>query len=515
MKKFSIKSLCVILSILTAIMSLPMTAFALDLSDNNTASEVIESNDDVLTAQKDIIEMTDMRTASVKYFRLEDGSYYAAQYDSAVHYQDENGDWQDIDNTLAVSGSEITTSNAKIRFAKKTTGNGSLFTLHDGNRKLTLSLDGAVKKVAGEITNYETEFGEGAAKLQKMTTLDKINASVIYRDILPGVDLEYVVTGLNIKENIIVKEKSDNYSYSFTMQLNNLTAALNEKGEIIISEPTSDEAVYIIPAPVMWDANNLTSDRATMSLTDHGNGKYTLIVTADSDWMNAEERAYPVTIDPPIYAHTSSNVIDLDMTTTSASNYVASNSLYVSSTWRAYWRVTSLPVLPSSAYIVDAQFVLNCFTTSGLNGYVGLYEVVTDWDSTLIWSMTTDSSAPKGKPASNVTDYQKVTSGEAQYHWDITNLVKKWYSNSASNYGVMLAPVAGTTFTGTAYFRSSEYTTTSARPRLCITYQDMKGVEDYWSYTSQSAGLAGTGSINNATGKLSFAIPTLSTADHL
>ena len=328
MKKFSIKSLCVILSILTAIMSLPMTAFALDLSDNS-ASEIVESSSDVLTAQKDIIEMTDMRTASVKYFRLEDGSYYAAQYDSAVHYQDENGDWQDIDNTLAVSGSEITTSNAKIKFAKKTTGNGSLFTLHDGNRKLTLSLDGAAKKVAGEITNFETEFGEDATKLQKMTTLDKINASVIYRDILPDVDLEYVVTGLNIKENIIVKEKSSNYSYSFTMQLNNLTAALNEKGEIIISEPSSDEAVYIIPAPVMWDANNVTSDKATMSLTDHGNGKYTLVVTADSAWMNAEERVYPVTIDPPIYAHTSSNVVDLDMTTTSASNYISSDSLYV------------------------------------------------------------------------------------------------------------------------------------------------------------------------------------------
>lgn len=515
MKKFSIKSLCVILSILTAIMSLPMTAFALDLSDNNTASEIVESGDNALTAQKDIIEMTDMRTASVKYFRLEDGGYYAAQYDSAVHYQDENGDWQDIDNTLAVSGSEITTSNAKIKFAKKTTGNSSLFTLHDGNRKLTMSLDGAAKKVAGEITNHETEFGEDATKLQKMTTLDKINASVIYRDILPGVDLEYVVTGLNIKENIIVKEQSSNYSYSFTMQLNNLTAILNEKGEIIISEPSSDEALYIIPAPVMWDANNVTSDKATMSLTDHGNGKYTLVVTADSAWMNAEERVYPVTIDPPIYAHTSSNVVDLDMTTTSASNYISSDSLYVSSTWRAYWRVTSLPVLPSSAYIVDAQFILNCFTTSGLNGYVGLYEVLTDWDSTLIWSMTTDSTAPKGTPASNVTDYQKVMSGAAQYHWDITSLVSKWYSNSASNYGVMLAPVAGTTFTGTAQFRSSEYTTTSARPRLCITYQDMKGVEDYWSYTSQSAGLAGTGSINNATGKLSFAIPTISTADHL
>ena len=520
MKKFSIKSLCVILSILTAIMSLPMTVFALDLSDN-TASEIVESGDNALTAQKDIIEMTDMRTASVKYFRLEDGSYYAAQYDSAVHYQDENGDWQDIDNTLAVSGSEITTSNAKIKFAKKTTGNSSLFTLHDGNRKLTLSLDGAAKKVAGEITNHETEFGEDATKLQKMTTLDKINASVIYRDILPGVDLEYVVTGLNIKENIIVKEKSDNYSYSFTMELNNLTAILNEKEEIIISEPSSDEAVYIIPAPVMWDANNVTSDKATMSLTDHGNGKYTLVVTADSAWMNAEERVYPVTIDPPIYTDANSDVLDLDFSQTSSSPFVTSTSLYVGNTWRAYWKLETLPSLPASAYIVDAQFALRCYTSTELSAYVGVYDVLTDWDDTINWSKMTATVSPQGKPAEHFTDFQYLF-WDTEYvygnigaykYWNVTPIVKGWYEGE--NYGLTLAPVPETTFTGTAYFRSNEYATVGERPQLTIQYRDMKGIEDYWSFSSQSAGFAGTGSVNNATGNLVFSVSTLTTTDAL
>ncbi len=521
MKKFSIKSLCVILSILTAIMSLPMTAFALDLSDNNTASEIVESSGDVLTAQKDIIEMTDMRTASVKYFRLEDGSYYAAQYDSAVHYQDENGDWQDIDNTLAVLGSEITTSNAKIKFAKKTTGNSSLFTLHDGNRKLTLSLDGTAKKIAGEITNYETEFGEDATKLQKMTTLDKINASVIYRDILPGVDLEYVVTGLNIKENIIVKERAENYSYSFTMQLNNLTATLNEKGEIIISESSSDEAVYIIPAPVMWDANNVTSDKATMSLTDHGNGKYTLVVTADSDWINAEKRAYPVTIDPPIYTDVDSDVLDLDFSQTSSSPFVTSTSLYVGNTWRAYWKLETLPSLPASAYIVDAQFALRCYTSTELSAYVGVYDVLTDWDDTINWSKMTATVSPQGKPAEHFTDFQYLF-WDTEYvygnigaykYWNVTPIVKGWYEGE--NYGLTLAPVSETTFTGTAYFRSNEYATASERPQLTIQYRDMKGIEDYWSFSSQSAGFAGSGSVNHANGNLVFSIPTLTTTDAL
>ena len=514
MKKFSIKSLCVILSILTAIMSLPMTAFALDLSDN-TASEIVESSSDVLTVQKDIIEMTDMRTASVKYFRLEDGSYYAAQYDSAVHYQDENGDWQDIDNTLAVSGSEITTSNAKIKFAKKTTGNSSLFTLHDGNRKLTLSLDGAAKKIAGEITNYETEFGEDATKLQKMTTLDKINASVIYRDILPGVDLEYVVTGLNIKENIIVKEQSSNYSYSFTMQLNNLTAILNEKGEIIISEPSSDEAVYIIPAPVMWDANNVTSDKATMSLTDNGNGKYTLVVTADSDWMNAEERTYPVTVDPPISVP-SASTIDLDISSVSPDRSSPYDStMYVSSTWKSYWKTNELPSLPSSAHITSAYISLISTSTNG--NYVGVHQVTSNWDSSLTWNKTL-AATPAGSYNSNPLDYKCISMEDAditgRFYWDITSLVRSWYSGTP-NYGVTFQPVSGTTVSGNSVFFSSESEGSGYYPQFAITYRDMKGVESYWTYATQNAGLAGTGSINYATGSLTFTKSLLSTTDSL
>ena len=43
----------------------------------------------------------------------------------------------------------------------------------------------------------------------------------------------------------------------------------------------------------------------------------------------------------------------------------------------------------------------------------------------------------------------------------------------------------------------------------------MKGVEDYFAFSSHSAGAAGSGSVNLATGALTLAIPTLSTTDSL
>ena len=57
-----------------------------------------------ITGQLDVLyEEEDQREASAKHFRLSDGSYVAASYPWAVHYEVEEGKWADIDNTLTVT----------------------------------------------------------------------------------------------------------------------------------------------------------------------------------------------------------------------------------------------------------------------------------------------------------------------------------------------------------------------------------------------------------------------------
>ena len=48
-------------------------------------------------------------------------------------------------------------------------GNGSLFTIHDGSKKIEISLDGAKNGTAGSVTNGEDS--EDATELQKMMNL--------------------------------------------------------------------------------------------------------------------------------------------------------------------------------------------------------------------------------------------------------------------------------------------------------------------------------------------------------
>lgn len=47
-----------------------------------------------------LFEDTSLREENVKHFRMKDGSYRVVVYDTPVHYLDDEGNWQEYDNTL-------------------------------------------------------------------------------------------------------------------------------------------------------------------------------------------------------------------------------------------------------------------------------------------------------------------------------------------------------------------------------------------------------------------------------
>ena len=504
MKKIMQKTLSVVLSVLFVIYLVPAWVYA-DMFD--AESEVTDVSENISIINEPF-EVESLREESVKHFRLEDGTFIAVQYDDAVHRLDESGKWQDIDNTLVSDGQFF--SNARVKFAKKTNGSEKLVTIHDGNYKLTLSLDGANKKVNGVINDYETTLENNQNDLYKMTTLDNLAASIVYKDILSNVDLEYIVHSNDLKENIIIKSASDEYRYIFTLKLNNLSAVLQEQ-EVVIYDPTTDEICYIIPAPYMMDAAHKRSRAVSYELVQSGNNEYKLSIVADEEWMNSEDRVFPVTIDPSVSVPTSS-VLDLDIW--ESDPYYQSYDwidMFVGPTSRGYWKTSQLPSIPSSAYITKAEISLVCNAIPE-DLYTGVYQVTSDWDNTLTWDTAMNSTAMPGQISTEVLDSNYVDTAE-RYTWNITSLVKQWYSGDVPNYGVCWTTLNGTNEVTT--FSTSEASSTSARPKFIVYYEDMKGVESYWSYSTHNVGYAGTGYVNNATGQLTFSIPTLSTTDFL
>ena len=91
-------------------------------------------------------------------------------------------------------------------------------------------------------------------KFDDVKKLNNVVSKATYKSIYDGIDLEYILVGNNIKENIIVNDKQEEYKYSFEIKLNKLNAEL-KNNEIILTDSDTGEKVYEIPAPYMLDAN--------------------------------------------------------------------------------------------------------------------------------------------------------------------------------------------------------------------------------------------------------------------
>ena len=100
-------------------------------------------------------ELVEKREANIKHYRMSDGSITAAVYPQEVHYQDKNGQFVDINNSLVddTDGTDkvlATQENEfQVKFMKKSNKN-KLYTLNKGKEKITVSIEGVSKVKAKE-----------------------------------------------------------------------------------------------------------------------------------------------------------------------------------------------------------------------------------------------------------------------------------------------------------------------------------------------------------------------------
>lgn len=456
MIRFRTKILSVLLAVVMFITFVPNSVYAAvaDLIFENATESTLENDsensENTEEGSKEVYaigEDVSKRTENTKYIRMSDGSYYVAMYDNAVHYQDENGVWQDIDNTLSDSSAAdsddvvgVATSKGKhtVKFANNS-NSSKLVAIKQDKYKISFNLVCANKSKAATVTNLAAHAGD-ATELEKITVLNKMISSVKYSDILAGVDLEYVVSGNDIKENIIVKEKAEAYVYQFDMKLNKLVAETQADGTIALKDDKSGEVIYTIAMPYMFDANGEHSQAVTYALEQIKNKEYRITVTADAEWINADGREFPVTIDPPITVDSGSmenvSVGDIEP----SGNFGQTDYLYVRSRYYeneyAYWKST-LPTIPEGCILTGATltfYIDYCnYIDAGYistDGYLGLYSVNSYWDAdTLAWDAQPSNTFFDYRRINNIIDSEQIT-------WDILGLVEKWYRGN--NNGIMM-----------------------------------------------------------------------------
>ena len=90
----STRLLSLILVLAMLIQMLPPQAFALSSSEDSVIATATEAESQPVVTV--LGEVEELREEDTKHFRLSDGSFVAVSYGLPVHYEDEDGQWQDI-----------------------------------------------------------------------------------------------------------------------------------------------------------------------------------------------------------------------------------------------------------------------------------------------------------------------------------------------------------------------------------------------------------------------------------
>ena len=530
-----------ILVIVLLVNMLPASALGAALRDalETETTEQLVNKENIGQATQDggevtiLGELTDKRTEYTKQYLLSDGTFLAAVYADAVHYE-KDGAWEEIDNTLKVTAGAYTTTAGdwtvsfpqQLSSAKNITITKDGYTLSFGMAGRLNQSSGAVVASAGETVSLNAVSGsaetfavagaqvslaqthkvdlseaKAAAKFEQLVQ-DKLYSKLSYEGVYANTDIVYDLQSNRVKESVILsKYDSTLRGYRYTLNTGGMIPVLDGKGNIAFYDAAQENIVMTMPAPFLEDANGVYNDDIQVTLTGSGS-TYTLTYILPRQWLASAERAYPVILDPIVTAGTGvNNIADQTVGSIGSLSYTWSmlECGYDTSIGaeRFFVAFTKLPSLTSADVIVDATVSLYKPIASSQAFYVGVHSVGSTWTSSGI----TWSNKPSTGP--NAEDFNMVTS-VGWYKWDVTNLARGWYE-TGTNTGMMFRASDAVEAAGVNHwsqFYSSDKGSYS--PTLTIEYRNTSGLEDYWDYFSASAGRAGTGYVNAASGNLVF-----------
>ncbi|MGN1043673.1 MAG: RHS repeat-associated core domain-containing protein [Acutalibacteraceae bacterium] len=517
---------------------------------------------------KVIGEVPEKRSEFTKHFRMSNGTMKAVVYSDQVNYKNDNG-FEEIDNTL-INGENDTYKNInsplKVNLSKKFKNKNLLNIEMDGHNVSMSYIKKKYKSFINTLINKENvESNEKQSKLEndefseqsfekeikeipecevnavdaKVENFDKskvnfrneneekINVGKIYSKVKyenqdEKADLDYIISGLSLKENIILTNKTDSDRFDFEIKTD-LSISKDENGELKFKD-SSEKVIFVMPKGCMWDASDNFSDNVEYELNQISEG-YIISVIPNKEWINDNARIYPITIDPSIKKDVASGINDTHIsspypnTSYYGNSYISVGALNNSSQRIGYIKSDNFPIFSHGEMITKANLYLHPYPGANSfgspnNSYanspdnvVGVRELTSSWNENTTWN-----SKPSSKDT--IQDYFKTSSSTLSSYnsWDITKIVKHWYTldKPNSNFGVELSTTNLDLSSVLRYVSVNDSVNENKKPYFEIEYKEFVGEENYWSYKSHAAGYKGIGKVNNYAGTLSVSENVLS-----
>ncbi len=373
----------------------------------------------------------------------------------------------------------------------------------------TLAITDAVAQI---VTSTETLSAESAEAVAALTDEERdmqlrfpstLQSEIAYVDPATGLNVRYVLSGKTLREYITLASAPERaVAYSVEIQATGVTPVTDEAGATAFVN-ASGQPVFTLGQAVMYDAAGEQSSAIEAHLSefnaDTGTCTYTLI--PDTEWLQSADRQYPLSIDPDVSINVSGSIQDTYVASEHKnSNYSTGESMNIGGTAAeglVYIPNSILPVLSSGDVVLQSCLYLSRYNSNSSysNATSTVYRVTASWNASSVTWNTKPSYDSSGSISFGVSS--------VRYHanpFDITRAVKDWYETPSNNLGLLFKGTSGSSL-----FCTSEYSgTASRRPYLTVIYRNSTGLEDTWTYYSQSIGRAGTGSVNAFSGNLTM-----------
>jgi hypothetical protein len=422
-------------------------------------------------------ELLSKRGEFEKHFVQSDGSVLAVSYPQKVHYQDEAGQWTDVDSRLVIKDVEkglYGPTSSDFNVSLPGTATADILVPASGDSKssiiklsssyLTKVTDGVYSiswNILGNSKDYTSDFLSKAttrtlektqiptatlsksvqpdiSKLtsdEQMTALPNLFSTATYKDVVKNVDVDVIVTPDKLKENLIIKSPIGFTSISYQINAGDLVGAIEENNSITFTNE-KEEVVFTIPTPYIFDSKTFPDDsiniKLDLSKTKDG---YILTMTPDAKWMNDPERVYPVTLDPTVTtSRVTSNILD---------TYVHSGDSAGDHKYSSYIRINKTDGATCRGYIdfairptIDTN--LNTIVGGDLIGYLNTgtstYHPMTIYQPTSAWTTAAITWANKPANSAAIATVNGVFSGSYyKYTFPMDASVINWYATGVNN----------------------------------------------------------------------------------
>jgi RHS repeat-associated protein len=407
-------------------------------------------------------EITSERTLTSKTLELSDGSRRALLFEAPIHYRDAQGAWQDLDTSLVSTGvfGEAASSATPATVTLGAEGAGAppvTIAYEDAGVSFDLlgSAEAAPLVLAGEAT---------------------------YAGVAAATDLRYRVLPDGLKETLVLASAAAPDTFTFFVAHEGLRLLQGQAGAWGFYREGEKEPVFVLGDLVVFDSSVSKAgepaycEDATMAVAAAKGGSY-VTYRVPRRWLEAAERVFPVLVDPTITLGQSvcddTYVSSAYPSTAYGSDEELKVGRYDASTgWnRSLLKFDTGAV--AGDYITDSHLRAyqhwQYYASTAKLTHIG--RMTESWSEGSTWNGLDDGG---GLEFVNIAD-QSV----AREQWlDVAcrTLTQRWANGESgyANQGFVVYQNADEGQTFWRKFRSSEWGTSTERPRMVVDYEEPK-----------------------------------------